>query len=315
MSIKQLIALADYLDEHGASEEANRVDQLIREALEPGDETIFGEEMPEDLEQKLQREYQRQEQELGLDEQRPEGDVRAVFEAFYIKPDIDKYQTLLNLLEEHMRSNQVEKASPEKAVASADDAPDTPEYNEASLSGQQVFSKLADIADRLDIMGAHKQASMVDAFLSKYADEAEAEYSVIPDEMDWKEEADTEQSKRYDAEYHHSLQVREPKTEKERVDREGYDSKPNVHTYQTKKEAASTRHCPEHIGVQMGRVGESTYQCPLDGKTYNWEVGYTDYDGKHHEGGSVAAQTPDSSGYEIPHRIFDSRENILNRVN
>lgn len=179
---------------------------------------------------------------------------------------------------------------------------------------KDIFGKLAQIADQLDKMGSGDEADLIDKFIAKHAEDAD---SVV----DWKPEADTEQSKRYDSEYHHSLQIREPKTKKERVDREGYNDKSSVETYQPvkeasiEKEAASTRHCPEHIGVQMGRVGVDTYQCPIDGKTYNWEVGWTDYDGQHHQGGSVAAQTPDSTGYAIPSRIFDSRENVINRVN
>jgi hypothetical protein len=124
-----------------------------------------------------------------------------------------------------------------------------------------------------------------------------------------------EQSKRYDSKHHHSLQIREPKTKQERVDREGRENH-HMHTMQhVEAGALNTRYCPEHVGVTLGRVGELTYQCPLDGSVYNWETGWTDYDGKEHPGGSVAGQTPDSSGYAIPHRIFDSRENISNRVN
>jgi len=132
---------------------------------------------------------------------------------------------------------------------------------------------------------------------------------------DRKEEGDTEQSKRYDSKHHHSLQVREPKRDQERVDREGRKEH-HVETYKkTEAHHLSTRYCPEHIGTQMGRVGEGTYQCPLDGQVYNWETGWTDFDGNQHPGGSVAAQTPDSTGYAIPHRIFDSREKVLNVVN
>jgi hypothetical protein len=159
------------------------------------------------------------------------------------------------------------------------------------------------LADRLDKVGAVEEANMIDEFIKNSAD------------VKWKEESDTEQAKRYDSKHHHSLQVREPKRDQEKVDREGRKDH-HVHTYQeTGASALSTRYCPEHIGVTMGRVGPSSYQCPLDGQIYNWETGWTDYNGVKHPGGSVAAQTPDSTGYATPHRIFDSRENILNRIN
>lgn len=172
-------------------------------------------------------------------------------------------------------------------------------------SNKEVFSKLATLADRLDKVGAIEEANLVDGFIRKHAE----------DFLDYQGEGDTEQSKRYDSKHHHSLQVREPKTKQERVDREGREEH-HVHTQQhVAASGLSTRYCPEHVGITMGRVGENTYQCPLDGSVFNWETGWTDHDGNEHPGGSVAAQTPDSSGYAIPHRIFDSRENISNRVN
>lgn len=167
-----------------------------------------------------------------------------------------------------------------------------------------LFEKLSNISDRLDKLGAIEEADLVDDIIEKLATDIER-----------KEEADTEQSKRYDSKHHHSLQIREPKTKQERVDREGRENH-HVHTMQqTNAMSLSTRYCPEHVGVPVYRVGESTYQCSMDGAIFNYETGWTDFDGNEHPGGSVAAQTPDSSGYATPHRIFDSRENILNTVN
>jgi hypothetical protein len=78
----------------------------------------------------------------------------------------------------------------------------------------------------------------------------------------------------------------------------------------------SNRYCPDHIGVQTIRISEKVYQCPIDGKIYNYETGYVNYKGEHVLGGSVAAQTPETSNYGgIPMRIYDSRANILNRIN
>lgn len=183
---------------------------------------------------------------------------------------------------------------------------DGPKVAEQKSIGIQLFARLSDVADRLDKLGALEEANLVDGFIEKHADDV-LEYQG--------EDSNSEQSKRYDSKYHHSLQVREPKTKQERVDREGRDSH-HVHTYQTTSATSlSTRYCPDHIGVMVGRIGDNTYQCPKDGQMYNFETGWTDYDGNEHPGGSVAGQTPDSSGYATPHRIFDSRENILNRVN
>jgi hypothetical protein len=77
----------------------------------------------------------------------------------------------------------------------------------------------------------------------------------------------------------------------------------------------STRYCPDHVGVQTLRIGERMYQCPIDGRTYDYEEGYTNYNGQRVPGGSIAAQTPMTSSYALPQRLFDSRQNILNTIN
>lgn len=81
------------------------------------------------------------------------------------------------------------------------------------------------------------------------------------------------------------------------------------------KSSLSTRYCPDHIGVQAIRIAERVYQCPIDGRTYDYEGGYTNYNGQRVPGGSIAAQTPTSTPYALPQRLFDSRQNILNTIN
>lgn len=77
----------------------------------------------------------------------------------------------------------------------------------------------------------------------------------------------------------------------------------------------STRYCPDHVGVQTTRISDSTVQCPLDGRTYNYESGYSDYEGQRVPGGSVAAQTPDVTPYGVPNRLYDSRQTVINTMN
>lgn len=79
--------------------------------------------------------------------------------------------------------------------------------------------------------------------------------------------------------------------------------------------ALSTRYCPDHIGVQAIRVADRTYQCPIDGRTYDYESGYVDYNGQKVPGGSIANQTPSSTPYQLPQRLYDSRQNVLNTIN
>ncbi len=77
----------------------------------------------------------------------------------------------------------------------------------------------------------------------------------------------------------------------------------------------SSRYCPDHRGVMLGRISEGNYQCPIDGKIYNYETGFTNYEGQAVHGGSIANQTSSVTSYEIPHRIYDTRENIINTIN
>lgn len=246
---------------------------------------------------------------------------------------------------------------------------------------QEIFKKLAEIADRLDKVGSTDEADLIDEFMAKHAVEQEqpaeekgqlldvvkqveneivgagdedslkniimqligalkefvedlgsppgagavpvgamasskpilSKRAYVP--LDWKgEDAKSDQSKRYDSKYHRSIQIRD-KDKKPPEDREGRQEHHST-TYRPVDSSLSTRYCPDHVGAMMGRVGESTYQCPIDNEVYNWEVGYTTYDGKDVPGSSVAGQTPGATGYfETPARIFDSREQTLNRIN
>ncbi len=72
-----------------------------------------------------------------------------------------------------------------------------------------------------------------------------------------------------------------------------------------------TRYCPDHAGVQMSRVEENVYQCELDKKTYNFEIGYDLMNGTHVPGSSVANQSEFFQNNMTT--TFDTREDKLNR--
>jgi hypothetical protein len=81
------------------------------------------------------------------------------------------------------------------------------------------------------------------------------------------------------------------------------------------KSSLSTRYCPDHNGAQAIRISEHTYQCPIDGRVYDYESGYTNYSGQKVPGGSIAAQIPNIGFFALPQRLFDSRQNIMNTIN
>ncbi len=74
----------------------------------------------------------------------------------------------------------------------------------------------------------------------------------------------------------------------------------------------STRSCPEHAGAQMSRIGDSTYQCSLDHKIYNYETGFTTMKGNKVPGGSVPNQTLYYGNREEGHQMFTTRESLNN---
>ena len=53
----------------------------------------------------------------------------------------------------------------------------------------------------------------------------------------------------------------------------------------------STGFCPDHRGVRLINIDNQVYQCPIDGKVYDWAKGFTDASGNKYPGGSVSDQT------------------------
>ena len=279
MDIKTLIALSDKFDKAEEEESANQIDALIKgmgEEINPL-ELNLPEHAPED-----KVIIPSQISENKLDKTKEMFGLAESFKKFVDMPTMQAYDSLIENIGKYMIYAK------EKDIFAA---------------SNNTLEKLAFVADKLDSIGAVEEANMVDEIIKK-----KAEMSKCADKKP-KEQGS------YDAKEHHSRQIREPKREQERADIEGRKNH-HVHTYQeTGASGLSTRYCPEHIGVMLGRVGDNTYQCSLDGQIYNWETGFIDFDGVKHPGGSVAAQTPESTEHAIPHRIFDSREKILNTIN
>lgn len=77
------------------------------------------------------------------------------------------------------------------------------------------------------------------------------------------------------------------------------------------EEPLSTRHSPDHPGVQLLRVTDSIYQDPLTGKTYDYSAGYTTDKGNKVPGTSVDRQNADIHS-EQARSVFTTREELLN---
>lgn len=71
----------------------------------------------------------------------------------------------------------------------------------------------------------------------------------------------------------------------------------------------STRNCPDHHGTQMQRVAEGTFQCELDGRMYNWNQGFKDYNGNTY----IAAPIRSVDFPDTTERMFETREMAANK--
>lgn len=58
-----------------------------------------------------------------------------------------------------------------------------------------------------------------------------------------------------------------------------------------------TRFCPDHPDVQVTRIADNVYQCPIDGVVYDWNLGFKKQNGEEVPGASVAGMTPDIPEY------------------
>lgn len=294
MNIEKLIALADLLDAKGEHAAANEIDEIIKKAGPENELDVDNGGMPtEEEEAALEKAEAETAEKLSV----------GLEEAMNVLRSADYFRIQL------AHSDSVDKllGAIDAFVKDIGKQVDMTRYDRADDKMAMTLDQLSKIADELDGVGATKEADMIDRFIEKHAD-------IMDYSEDRKEEGDTEQSKRYDDKHHHSLLTREPKRDQERVDREGRKEH-HVNTYKPHEGHLSQRDCPEHLGTMLGRVGPGVYQCPRDGAIFNWETGYTTLDGKQVPGGSVAAQTPDSTGYAIPHRVFDSRDKVLNVIN
>ena len=313
MDIGTLIALANRFDEAGEEAKANMIDELIKKVA-------AGEKLDLDEEQKILKEDEKVNKELGeipietniLPEQTktrlvPNSEMDINY-AKHIAEKLSNAVFALNDLKDcgfegfvgedisaakHAINEVFTKLIP---LCKASNISAEVKLQREGSDHSNVFKKLAEIADTLDASGAVEEANMIDEFITANA-------------------AKDDKKDPYDSKQHHSEQIREPKRDQERKDRDGHKNH-HVHTYQeTGAAALQTRYCPEHIGDMLGRVGDGVFQCPRDGAIYNFETGWTDYNGVKHPGGSVAGQTPSSTEYAIPHRLFDSREKIMNVIN
>ncbi len=82
-------------------------------------------------------------------------------------------------------------------------------------------------------------------------------------------------------------------------------------TYEENEASLSTRYCPDHPGVQVLRKGDGVIQCSLDGKTYDFNEGFTTAKGNKVPGASVDRQTDLDTHMSNPLASEQTRETRL----
>jgi hypothetical protein len=79
--------------------------------------------------------------------------------------------------------------------------------------------------------------------------------------------------------------------------------------YKVLEAPLSTRYCPDHPGVQIMRIGENTWQCEMDKRIYNFDVGYDLLNGSKIPGSQVSLQNQGLS--TSVNSVFDTRQGRL----
>jgi hypothetical protein len=173
---------------------------------------------------------------------------------------------------------------------------------ESNITPESIH-ELAQIATAFDASGdptLKRQASVIDELLLTIA----APPNSLAARKDLEDNRLEELKKKYE----------NPRKELEKTNKmadmgKALDKSKLTKQYNILEAPLSTRYCPDHAGVQITRVGEHTWQCEMDKKTYNFETGFQLNDGSKVPGGDVSLQT---SVVSVPyHATFDTREGRL----
>lgn len=176
-----------------------------------------------------------------------------------------------------------------------------------STSVNDLLNKIANLANIFDSSGdieLKKQASVIDELLLTVAASEEYKNKLAADSKRF------EQIKKNYEDTKTSLDDKKKIADTKKTISDSEYMKKN-HTLISAP--LQTRHCPDHAGVSMGRVDDNTFQCPLDKKTYNFEIGYDLMNGDHVPGGSVANQSAIIENNNMT-TTFDTRENKLSQI-
>jgi len=162
------------------------------------------------------------------------------------------------------------------------------EYKEKGIiEALESLKAMADSFDQSDNPELHKRASVLDEIMIIIADDAAAQ---------------RERKEAYD---------KRIEAIKNKVNGKVVEKKAQEVDEKPPKEdtgSLSTRYCPDHHGVSTYRKSDVEWQCPIDGKSYNYRDGFTTEDGVKHPGASVEGQTQLDSNISNPLPYGDTKD-------
>ena len=171
----------------------------------------------------------------------------------------------------------------------------------------EALDDLANIAaafDSSDNPDLKKQASVIDELLLTIAaspDALSSRQSLIDAEIDGAKKKFQEPKPKYN-----------PDDKKIADAKEAIEESGMTKNYRVLEAPLSGRGCPDHAGTPIARVGENSWQCPLDGKIYNFELGFELENGDKVPGSSVANQSLLDDRPQFA--AFETRQSRLNRA-
>ncbi len=92
---------------------------------------------------------------------------------------------------------------------------------------------------------------------------------------------------------------------------EAIKAAPMAKTYRPLSAPLSQRHCVDHPGFMLSRVGDDLWQCQADHKIYSWKNGFETLNGDKVPGGSVEGQSQYVQNNQAEGQMFDSRNSRL----
>ncbi len=147
------------------------------------------------------------------------------------------------------------------------------------------FYFLAKVANALDEEGDLKVSNAIDLLL--------------------KSAAEKKQNNLYDSDASRAKSLISDKNDKRK---DFYYDVPYEGLRMTKNEGLSTRYSPDYPGVSLVRLEDGVYQDSLNGKVYDFNLGWTSEKGQVFTGGSVADQTPAIDDRNSYYQTFDDRQ-------